>query len=159
MTRRGLALILLVVAAVVFVSLVLPARRDRTVAQEEYALARAERQRLRVRLADRDRRTSEDQGATAADGAAAVRALRHAALRATDGLEMSGVSVSSTASAQGAIAARGRLVAQGGFVDALRLTRRLAAPSSGLLLQRVSLGVAGGAVRLEAETFILREVR
>ena len=159
MTRRALALILLVVAAVVFVSLVLPARRDRTAAREEYALARAERQRLIVRLADRDRRTSEDQGATSADGAAAVRALRHAALRATEGLEVSGVTVSSTARAQGAIAARGQLVAEGGFVDALRLTRRLAAPSSGLLLQRVSLGVAGGAVRVEADTFILREVR
>lgn len=157
--RQALALILLAIAAVVFVSLVLPARRDRTAAQEEYALANAERQRLRVRLADRDRRTSEDQGATAADGAAAVRALRHAALRATEGLEMSGVTVSSTASAQGAIAARGQLVAEGGFVDALRLTRRLAAPSSGLLLQRVRLGVAGGAVRVEANTFILREVR
>ena len=55
MTRRTLALVLLVIAAVVFVSLVLPARRDRTAAQEEYALARAERERLRVRLADLDR--------------------------------------------------------------------------------------------------------
>jgi hypothetical protein len=72
---------------------------------------------------------------------------------------VSGVSVSSTASEQGAIAARGQLVAEGGFVDALRLTRRLAAPSSGLLLQRVSLGVAGRAVRVEANTFILREVQ
>lgn len=159
MTRRALALVLLVIAAVVFVSLVVPARRDRGAAEKEYALARAERQRLRVRLADLDRRTSEEQGATAADGAAAVRALRRAALQATKGLQVSGVSVSSTASEQGAIAARGQLVAEGGFVDALRLTRRLAAPSSGLLLQRVSLGVAGRAVRVEANTFILREVQ
>ncbi|MCG6927644.1 MAG: hypothetical protein LJF30_20345 [Acidobacteria bacterium] len=159
MTRRALALVLLVIAAVIFVSLVVPARRDRGAAEKEYALARAERHRLRVRLADLDRRTSEEQGATAADGAAAVRALRRAALQATKGLEVSGVSVSSTASEQGAIAARGQLVAEGGFVDALRLTRRLAAPSSGLLLQRVSLGVAGRAVRVEANTFILREVQ
>jgi hypothetical protein len=159
MTRRTLALVLLVIAAVVFVSLVLPARRDRTAAQEEYALARAERERLRVRLADLDRRTSEDQGATAADGAAAVRALRHAVLQATNGLPVSGVTVSTTANAQGTIAARGQLVAEGRFVDALRLTRRLAAPSSGLLLQRVSLGVAGGAVRVEANALILREAQ
>jgi len=159
MTRRRFALVLLVVAAVVFVSLVLPARRERAAAQEEYALARAERQRLRVRLADLDRRTSEDQGATAADGAAAVRALRRAALQATNGLPVSGVTVSTTASAQGTIAARGQLVAEGRFVDSLRLTRRLAAPSSGLLLQSVSLGVAGGAVRVEANALILREAR
>lgn len=159
MTRRRLALVLLVIAAVVFVSLVLPARRERAAAQEEYALARAERQRLRVRLADLDRRTSEDQGATAADGATAVRALRHAALQATNGLPVSGVTVSTTASAQGTIAARGQLVAEGRFVDSLRLTRRLAAPSSGLLLQSVSLGVAGPAVRVEANALILREAR
>ena len=48
MTRRAFALSLLVVAVVVFVTLVLPARRDKSAAQEEYALARAERQRLRV---------------------------------------------------------------------------------------------------------------
>ena len=63
MTRRSLALVLLVLAAVVFVTLVLPARRARSVAQDEYGLARAERQRLRGRLADVDRRTSEEQGA------------------------------------------------------------------------------------------------
>jgi len=159
MTRRALALVLLALAAVVFVALVLPARRDRSTAQEEYALARAERQRLRVRLANLARRTSEDQGAAAADGAAAVRALRRATLQATDGLPVSGVSVSTSVNPRGAIAARGQVVAEGRFVDALRLTRRLAAPSSGLLLQRVSLGEAGGAVRVEASAFILRETR
>ena len=157
MTRRTLALVLLVAAAVVFVALVLPARRDKSAAQEEYALARAERQHLRVRLADLDRRTSEDQGATAADGAAAVRALRQAALQATSGLPLSGVTVSTSVNPHGAIAARGQLVAEGGFVDTLRLARRLAVPSSGLLLERVSLGQARGGVRLEATAFILRE--
>ncbi len=158
MTRRALALVLLLLAAVVFVALILPARRDRAAAREEYVLARAERQRLHVRLAHLDRWTPEDQGATAADGAAAVRALRRATLEATDGLPVSGVSVSTRVSPRGAIAAQGQVVAEGRFVDALRLTRRLAAPSSGLLLQRVRLGgEAGGVVRVEASAFILRE--
>ena len=157
MTRRTLALVLLVGAAVVFVTLVLPARRDRNAARDEYGLARAERQRLRVKLADVDRRTSEDLGATAADGATAVRALRQAALEATVGIPVSGVAVSTNVSARGAVAARGQLTAEGRFVDALRLTRRLAAPSSGLLLERVTLGQAGGGVRVEASAFILRE--
>lgn len=157
MTRRTLALVLLVAAAVVFVAVVLPARSDRSAAREEYGLARAEQQRLRVRLADVDRRTSEEQGATAADGAAAVRALRQAALEATSGLPVSGVAVSTSLSPRGAVAARGQLVVEGRFADALRLTRRLASPSSGLLLERMVLGQAGGAVRVEASAFILRE--
>jgi hypothetical protein len=157
MTRRALAVVLLLSAAVVFVALILPARWDGAAAREEYVVALAERQRLQVRLAHLDRRTSEDQGATAADGAAAVRALRRATLQATDGLPVSGVSVSTRVNPRGAIAARGQVVAEGTFVDALRLTRRLAAPSSGLLLERVSLGEAGGTVRVEASAFILRE--
>jgi hypothetical protein len=157
MTRRAVAAALFVLAGVVFVGLVLPARRDRSAAREQYAQARAERQRLRVRLANLDRRTSEDQGATAANGAAAVRALRQATLRATEGLPVSGVSLSTSVAPRGAIAARGQVSAEGGFVDALRLTRRLAAPSSGLLLQRVTLGAATAGVRVEANAFILRE--
>lgn len=159
MTRRTLGLVLFVLAAVVLVTLVLPARRGRGAAREEYAQARTERQRLRVQLANLDRRTSEEHGATAADGAAAVQALRQAALRATNGLAVSGVAVSTSVHPRGAIAARGQLSAEGRFVDALRLTRRLSAPSSGLLLQRVTLGPAGGAVRVEAHAFILREAR
>jgi hypothetical protein len=157
MTRAVLALVLMVVAAMVFVSFVLPARRERAVALEEHAAARAERESLRVRLADLDRRTSEDQGATAADGAAAVRALRRAALQATDGLPLSGIAVSTATTTGSAVAARGRLVAEGPFVETLRLARRLAVPSSGLLLERVSLGQGRGGVRLEASAFILRE--
>jgi hypothetical protein len=159
MTRRSLALLVLVVAGVIFVTLVLPAQRGRKAAQEEYAHARAERQRLQVRVAGLDRRTREDQGATAADGAAAVRALRSAVIEATNGLTMNAVSVSTRTSARGAVAARGQVAAEGRFVDALRLTRRLSAPSSGLLLERVSLAEVGAEVRVEASAFILRKSR
>lgn len=159
MTRRGLALLLVVLAAVVFATLVLPAQRARGAAQTEYARARVERQRLKVRLASLDRRTSEDQGATAADGATAVRALRRASLRATDGLPVSAVEVSTQVESRGRVAARGRIVAEGRFVDALRFTRRLAGPSSGLLLESVRLNEARGTVRVEASVFILRESR
>jgi hypothetical protein len=134
-----------------------PAQRERDDALSEYASARVERERLRVRLADLDRRTSEDEGATAADGAAAVQALRQAALEALEGLRVSGVEISTSPAAQGALAARGRLVARADFAEALRLARRLASPSSGLLLSGVTFFETRDAVRIEAETFILRE--
>jgi len=157
MRRNALALALFVVAAGLFLLVARPAQRERDDARRAYASARVERERVRVRLADLGRRTSEDEGATAADGAAAVRALRQAALDALKGLSVSRVEISTSPVAQGAMAARGRLVAQADFVESLRLARRLASPSSGLLLSRVTLVGVRDAVRLEAETFILRE--
>jgi hypothetical protein len=157
MTRRALAVMLFVLAAGLYLLVARPAQRQRDDARREYATARTERERLRVRLADLDRRTSEDQGATAADGAAAVRALRQAALDAVEGLPVSGVEISTSPAEGGAIAARGRLVARAEFVQALRLVRRLASPGSGLLLSRITLADSRDAVRVDAETFILRE--
>lgn len=157
MRRYAPGLALLAIAAGLFLLLALPARRQRDDARREYAAARVERERVRVRLADLGRRTSEDGGATAVDGAAAVRALRRAALDALKGLPVSGVEISTSPVAQGAVAARGRLVARADFVDTLRLARRLASPSSGLLLSRVTFVEIRDAVRIEAETFILRE--
>ena len=110
-----------------------------------------------MRLADLGRRTSEEDRATATDGVSAARALRLAVLRATEGLAVSGVEVSVSVAPRGAVAARGRFAAQGHFTEVLRLARRLADSSSGLLLGGVSFTEARGAVRIEAETFILRE--
>jgi hypothetical protein len=156
-SRRRLALLLLATAVVVFAALVPTARRERDAARQQYALAREERERLRVRLADLNRRTSEDERATAADGAGAVRMLRQAVLRATEGLSVSGVEISVNGTTRGAVAARVRFAAVGRFTDVLRLARRIAGASSGLLLERVTFGEARGAVRIEAEAFILKE--
>jgi hypothetical protein len=155
--RHRLFLLLVVSAVLIFAALVPTARRERDEAREQFAEAREERERLRVRLADLGRRTSEENRATAADGVSAARALRLAVLRATEGLAVSQVEVSVSAASRGPVAARGRFAAQGHFTEVLRLARRLADSSSGLLLGRVSLGEARGAVRIEAETFILKE--
>lgn len=157
MSRRRIALLLLATAVAVFATFVPTARRERDAAREQYALAREERERLRVRLADLSRRTSEDERATAADGAVAVRMLREAMLRATRELPVSSVEISVNGTARGAIAARGRFTAVGGFNDVLRVARRIASSSSGLLLERVSFREFRGAVRIEAEAFILKE--
>jgi len=157
MTRRALAVILFSLAVGLFLFVARPAQREADAARRDFASARVERERLRVRLAHLDRRTSEDEGAMASDGAAAVRALRLAALEALEGLSVSGVELSTSPTEQGAIAARGRLAVRAEFAEVLRLARRLASPSSGLLLSRITLRRAGDAVTLEAETFILRE--
>jgi hypothetical protein len=149
-------LILLVSAAAIFTALVPSARRERDAARQQYAVARGERERLRVRLAALGRRTFEDERATATDGASAARALRLAVLRAADGLAVSGIEVDAKAVPSSAVAARGRFAAQGSFTEVLRLARRLADPSSGLLLERVSMGAARGSIRIEADTFILK---
>lgn len=157
MRRYRLGLLLLTAALVVFVVVVPAARREGDAARQQHAQAREERERLRVRLADLSRRTTQDEGATAADGVTAARALRLAFLRATDGLAVSGVEVRVSPVPRGAIAARGLLAAEGRFTDVLRLARRLADPSSGLLLDRVNLVEARSDVRLVAEAFILKE--
>jgi type II secretory pathway component PulL len=157
MTRRLVALLLLSAAVVILAVGVPSAHRERDAARLAHRAARAEREQLRVRLANLDRRTSEDRQPTAATGAAAVRALRSAVLAATDGLEVTGVEVTTVAAARGAVAAQGRLAVEGDFVEVLRLTRRLASSASGVLLERVTLGEARGRVRLEAEAFILKE--
>ncbi|MGD8897855.1 MAG: hypothetical protein PVJ73_17640 [Acidobacteriota bacterium] len=157
MKRYRLFLLLVAGAAVVLTTLVPAARRERETARQEYAAAREERERLRARLADLGRRTYEEDRATAADGVSAARALRHAVIRATDGLAVSGVEISVSVTPRSAVAARGHFAAEGRFTEVLRLARRLADSSSGLLLGRVSLGAARGAVRIEADTFILRE--
>lgn len=157
MMRRVVALLLLAGAVVVVAVGVPSAHRERDAARREYRAARTEREQLRVRLADLDRRTSEDRQPTAATGAAAVRALRGGVLAATDGLEVTGVEVTTSVAARGAVAVQGRLAAEGDFVEVLRLARRLASSSSGVLLEGVTLGEVRGRVRLEAEAFILKE--
>jgi len=155
--RYSVALVLAGVALAVFVVFVPGARRERDATREQHAQARVERERLRLRLADLSRRTTGDEGATAADGLTAARGLRLAFLRATDGLEVTGVEIQVSPVGRGSIAASGRFAAEGRFAVVLRLARRLASPSSGLLLQRMSLGEARSDVRLEAQAFILKE--
>lgn len=157
MTGRFLAVLMLAAAAVTLVGVVPAARRERDAARRHHQAALAEREQLRVRLASLSQRTSEEREPTAIDGAAAVRALRRGVLATTDGLAVSGVEISTSSNPRGAMAAHGRLVAEGPFVEVLRLTRRLASPSSGVLLQRVTLGEVRGGVRVEAEAFILKE--
>jgi len=156
-SRVRFAILLLGAAVAVHLSLVPPAQRQRQAAEGELSRLREARQRLRVRVASVEHRRLGESDAKAASGAAAVRALRQAALRATEGVALSGVEIAARASGAGPVAAEGRLKLEGRLADALRVARRLAAPSSGLLLESVSVAAVRDEVRLEARTFILRE--
>jgi len=158
-TRVRLALLLLAVAASAWLAVVPPAHREREAAEQESVRLRDEARRLRLRLANEGRHRREEPEARAADGAAAVKALRAAALRATSGTGIDGVEIAANPEASGIVAARCRLGVRGRFVNVLRVGRRLADPTSGLLLKSVALSSSGDDVRLEAEGFILREAQ
>jgi len=84
MKRLRLPLLLVALAAGLYLAIVPPARREQAAAEREYAQVREQAQRLRVRLATQRRFSGDELEARARDGAAAVKALRAAALRATE---------------------------------------------------------------------------
>jgi hypothetical protein len=153
--RRRLAAALLVVAALgLHFGATLPARRQRDEARDAFARAREQREQLRAEAARLERRAAA--GRAPAGEAAAARALRLSLLRAIEGLPLGGVRIAAT-SGRRSVAARGTLVAEGRQADVLRAAGRLADPSSGVRLERVSLAEAsGGAVRLEVDAFSVR---
>ena len=157
MTRRLAAAALLVLAGAVYLALVVPARRERDDARQEWARGREERQRLRAQRHGPRAPGGRGGRAPAGDAAAAVRALRRSLLRATDALPVEALQIGASPAERGAVAARGHLVAEGRLADLLRLTTRLTAPSSGLLVERVTLAETGGRVRLEVDGFSVRD--
>lgn len=157
MRRVRVASLLFLGAAALYLAVVPPAQREREAAEQEHRRVLEEAQRLRVRVANVSRLSREGLEARAADGAAAVGALRAAALRATDGVSVSDVEIAASANPRGAAAGQCRVKVRGRQADVLRVARRLARPSSGMLLSGVTLTAAGGDVALEAEAFILRE--
>jgi predicted phage gp36 major capsid-like protein len=154
--KRRVAAALLVVAALgLHFGVTRPARRQRDEAREAFARAREQRERLRAEAVRLERRA--EAGRAPAGEAAAARALRLSLLHAIDGLPLGGVRVAAESGKGSALAARGTLVAVGRQADLLLAAGRLADPSSGVRLERVSLVEArGGDVRLEVDAFSVR---
>lgn len=156
MRRRVAGALLLVAALGLHLGVTLPARRQRDEARDEFARAREQRERLRAQTARLERRAAA--GRAPSGDAAAARALRLSLLQATEGLPLEAVHIGAEAGRRGAVAARGRLVAEGRQADVLRAAGRLADPSSGVLLERVALAEArGGAVQIEVGAFSVRD--
>lgn len=157
MSRRllGLALGCSLFALGLYLGVTRPARAERDAARAEFSVLRVEREALRARAADLARRAA---AVAAPDGAAAaVTALRASLLRATEGLPVTGVRLAAEAGARGAVAARGRLTAEGDQEDLLRLADRLAEASSGVLIDSLEIvEAAGGVLRLEVAGYTER---
>jgi hypothetical protein len=154
------AALLLVVALAIQVGVARPAVRQRDFAQRQYAHEREERERLRVRVTDLERRAAARDGTLASDPSAAARALRAALLGGTTGVAVQAVQIaSSAAQAAGGVAARGHLAATGRLSDVLQVAGRLVRPRSGVLLERVQIVETGnpGQVRIELDGFSLQE--
>ena len=155
MTRRLGAALLAVAAVGLHVGVAVPFRRSRDESRREWAEAREEREILRSRLSRLERRAAA-RPAPSGD-AAAARAMRQSLLRAAEGLPLAAVRIGVEAGRRGAVAARGRLSAEGAKPDLLRAAERLADPSSGVLLERVTLlPTRGGELRLEVHGLSLR---
>jgi len=153
--RRVAAAVLVLAALGLHLGVALPSRRERDQAREGFARAREQRERLRAEAVRLERRAAA--GRAPAGEAAAARALRLSLLRAIEGLPLGGVRVGAESGRGSAVAARGKLVAEGRQADLLRAAGRLADPSSGVRLERVSLVEArGGDVRLEIDAISVR---
>jgi hypothetical protein len=155
--RRTLAAAVLLLAAVgVHLGVAVPARRARDEAREAFARAREEREKTRSQVSRLERRASATVRAPSG-AAAASRALRLSLLQATRGLALDAVRIGAEAGERRGAAARGRLAAEGRQADLLRAVGRLADPSSGVVLDRMTLAAAReGAVRLEVEAYSVR---
>jgi hypothetical protein len=151
----GLALGCALSALALHLGVTRPARAERDEARAEFSALRVEREALRARTADLARRAAAVEAPAGA--AAAVTALRASLLRATEGLPVTGVRLAAESGARGAVAARGRLTAEGDQEDLLRLADRLAETSSGVLIDSLEIGeAAGGVLRLEVAAYTER---
>jgi hypothetical protein len=151
-TRRLVAAFLVAVSALLWLGVAAPARRERDAAREEYARLRAERERVRARLAELERRAGV--GRSPESGTAAALALRRALLRATELEGVEDVRIAASAAGRGQVAATGQLSLEGPLETMLAVSDRLAEPGSGVLVRRATLaqlGAEGPQVRLDVE--------
>jgi hypothetical protein len=171
MIVRVLAMALLLAAGFGYAGLAVPARRDAASVQDEYARARDERQRLRARLAELERRSQARARAPAAIGGAPGRpstaqggargrelpaSVRRAVLGVVDGAHLSGVQLSVSAG-RSPVGAKVRLTAEGRFADLVPLAGRLTSGPPGLVLERVRMSPKEGRVVADVEAFRLED--
>ncbi len=170
MIVRAAALALLLAAGVGYAGFALPARSDAAALHDQYAPARDERQRLRARLTELERRRRARAGVSSSPGAPAgpsaaqdaapgreqAASVRRAVLGVVDGAHLSGVQLSVSAG-RSPVGAKVRLAAEGRFADLVPLTGRLTSGPPGLVLERVHMGPRGGRVVADIEAFRLED--
>jgi hypothetical protein len=155
-TRRLAAAVLVLLAAWLWLGVAAPARRERDAAREEFASLRSQRERVRSRVAELERRAAV--GRTPESGAAA-RELRRALLQCTEGAAVGAVHIAAGPAGRGRVVATGRLSVEGPLDAVLGVADRLADARSGVLVQRavlVATRPGGLEVRLDVEGVSVR---
>jgi hypothetical protein len=138
-TRRLTTAVVAATAAALWFGVAAPSRGQRDAARDEFERLRAERERVRSRVVELERRAAV--GRTPESGAAAARALRRAFLQATDGVPVGGVYIATNPADRGRMAATGRLAVEGPLDAVLVVTDRLADRDSGVILRHVAIAV------------------
>jgi len=158
MIARAAGVVLLLAAGLGYAGLVAPARREAAAARDGLARAREDRDRLRVRLADLERRVQVWARVTTAPqessrGEAAGR-LRRAVLRAVEASRVSGVKLA-VSPGRAPVVAKLHLRAEGSFAVLVPLTGELVSGPPGLVVERLRLGPKDDLVVAELEAFRL----
>ncbi len=156
MILRATGVLLLLGAGLGYAGIVVPARRDLTVAQDGFARAREERQRLRLRVAELERRVQVRARVNAAPpepgrGDSAGQ-LRRAVLGVVEGSRVSGVQLSVSAG-RAPVVAKVHLTLEGSFPDVVPLTGRLVSGPPGLVIERLRLSPKDHHVVADLEGF------
>jgi hypothetical protein len=157
--RRLPGLALLLLAAILYGSIALPARRAAAVAEAELLRVRAEGEPLRQRVAEAlPRRAAEEAWRRERRGRdRTVVGLRRELLRVA-GKSVSGVRLS-VSPASAPLAARARFAAVGSFADLVALSERLIGPETGLVPERLRFSLADPELRLELDAVVLADVQ
>jgi hypothetical protein len=154
MSSRWAALVIVGVAAVLYLGVARPLRTRAAAYADAFGAARVERRDATARLADLQRRSQARARAVAAvkgaadDPAVTTRAVRRSVAQAVESSRAGGVHLAIRPGVNGVdvnVSARGRAA------DVLDLTGQLARPEFGVVLERVSLARSAGDVGLQVQ--------
>jgi hypothetical protein len=154
MSSRPAALVIAVVAAMLYFGVARPLRAQASASAEEFGVARIERRDATARLSELQRRRQARARAVAAvkgaagDPAVTTRAVRRAVAQAVEGSRAAGVHLAIRPRADGVDVT---VTAHGPASAVLDLTGQLARPEFGVVLERVSFTRSSGEVGLHVQ--------
>ena len=154
MSRRWAALLIAVVAAVLYFGVARPLRAQASAYADAFGAARVERHDATTRLSALQRRSQARALAVAAvkgaadDPAVTTRAVRRSVAQAVEGSRAAGVHLAIRPSSNGVDV---NVSAHGRAADVLDLTGQLARPEFGVVLERVSFTRSAGEVALQVQ--------
>ena len=154
MSSRQSALVMAVVAAVLYFGVARPLRVQASAYAHAFFAARGERRDATVRLTELQRRSQARARAVdavkgaARDPAGTTRAVRRSAAQAVEGTRAAGVHLAIRPGSDGVDV---NVTARGPATDVLDLTGQLARPEFGIVLERVSFTRSEGGVGLQVQ--------